>query len=48
MHNKFHNALKFSDASDILFFQGPEQEVEEWENPNLNLYKVTDRYGFMQ
>ncbi|VDK81251.1 unnamed protein product [Litomosoides sigmodontis] len=27
--------------------RGPEQEVEEWENPDLELYKVTDRYGFM-
>ncbi|CAG9536175.1 unnamed protein product [Cercopithifilaria johnstoni] len=27
--------------------KGPEQEVEEWENPDLELYKVTDRYGFM-
>uniref|UniRef100_A0A0R3RLX7 Rab-GAP TBC domain-containing protein n=1 Tax=Elaeophora elaphi TaxID=1147741 RepID=A0A0R3RLX7_9BILA len=25
--------------------RGPEQEVEEWENPDLELYKVTDRYG---
>uniref|UniRef100_A0A8R1TKV8 Rab-GAP TBC domain-containing protein n=1 Tax=Onchocerca volvulus TaxID=6282 RepID=A0A8R1TKV8_ONCVO len=27
--------------------RGPEQEVEEWENPDFELYKVTDRYGFM-
>ncbi|KAM3720126.1 USP6 N-terminal-like protein [Dirofilaria immitis] len=27
--------------------RGPEQEVEEWENPDLELYKITDRYGFM-
>ncbi|OZC04944.1 hypothetical protein X798_08062 [Onchocerca flexuosa] len=31
----------------VKFFQGPEQEVEEWENPDFELYKVTDRYGFM-
>ncbi|EJD74860.1 hypothetical protein LOAG_17893 [Loa loa] len=27
--------------------KGPEQEVEEWENPDFELYKITDRYGFM-
>lgn len=29
--------------------QGPEgQEVDPWENPDFELYKVTDRYGFVQ
>ncbi|VDD91799.1 unnamed protein product [Enterobius vermicularis] len=27
--------------------KGPEQVVEEWENPTFELYRVTDRYGFV-
>lgn len=28
--------------------KGPEQDVDPWENPDFELYKVTDRYGFIQ
>lgn len=29
--------------------QGTEgQEVDPWENPNFELYHITDRFGFMQ
>uniref|UniRef100_A0A914RWA4 Uncharacterized protein n=1 Tax=Parascaris equorum TaxID=6256 RepID=A0A914RWA4_PAREQ len=31
----------------LISLQGAEQEVEEWENPDFELYKATDRYGFV-
>uniref|UniRef100_F1KT73 USP6-like protein n=1 Tax=Ascaris suum TaxID=6253 RepID=F1KT73_ASCSU len=41
--------LELQERSAIVekYEKGAEQEVEEWENPDFELYKTTDRYGFV-
>ncbi|CEF71366.1 USP6 N-terminal-like protein [Strongyloides ratti] len=31
----------------IKYFGNPEGKADDWENPDFNLYKMTDRYGFV-
>ncbi|KHN83375.1 USP6 N-terminal-like protein [Toxocara canis] len=41
--------LELQERSAIVekYEKGAEQVVEEWENPDFELYKTTDRYGFV-
>ena len=34
----------------ILYFKGYDEnaEIDDWEDANFFVYKVTDRYGFLQ
>ncbi len=37
-------------VNNVCIVQGREEGavIEDWEDPELSLYKSTDRYGFMQ
>ena len=42
--------LTFFPVFNAVFSQGREEGavIENWEDPDLSIYKSTDRYGFMQ
>lgn len=42
------NKININEGIYVCFFQGKEATVEPWEDTNFHLYKVIDRFGFVQ